>query len=106
MLSPIPEYNIDCCKELKILRKQFNALLMNAGNRNMNVSKLKRNLQKRNNIKEDVQKIVNMGYSPKIAKEILKVLRITNINRNVNTIRKYFTTKGTLRKEYKLINLK
>ena len=99
MLPTIRENNNNCCEELKKMKRNFHALLISSGNRNMRMANLERKIQ---NPLNDVQKIINMGFRPKSAKQIMKVLDKTDINRNKNTIKKYFTLAGTLRKKYKL----
>ena len=104
MLNTINE-RTNCCEDLKRLRRNFNALLISSGNTNQQLSKLKKMKTVSESENAELTKLFEMGYNTRNSRKILKILNKTNLPRNKASINKYFTKKGTLRKEYKLVNI-
>jgi len=91
-----------CCKDLKKLHEQFTKLLIKIGNNNMqtrnsfNTRQLNKNIQ----MKRNILKLKELGYTSSAATGILKYYSKIkqNVPMNKQTISNYFTKKGSLRK--------
>lgn len=91
-----------CCKDLKKLHEQFTKLLIRIGNSNMQTrnSFNTRQSNKTLQMKRNILKLKEFGYTSSAAKSISKHYLKTNQNLPMNqqTINSTFTQKGTLRK--------